>query len=64
MNDLIQPLDDENSIFFVQGQRDGRYPYSHAMLIGDVIFDTGISSGVLRKLKRKVKINIVISITI
>ncbi|MGV9197667.1 MAG: MBL fold metallo-hydrolase [Promethearchaeia archaeon] len=42
-----------NKIFFIEGQRDGKYPYSHSLLIGKTIIDTGISSGYLRKLKRK-----------
>jgi len=58
MNDIIQSLSDEfKDICFVKGQRDGRYPYAHSMLIGDYLIDTGISSGFIRKLKRKVSIN-------
>jgi len=57
---LIKISDDFPEIFFVKGQRNGKYPYSHSMLIKDTLIDTGISSGFLRKLKRKIKINNVI----
>jgi len=58
MNDFIQPISEEfNSIFFVKGQNRGRYPYSHSLLINDCLFDTGISSGFMRKLKRTHAIN-------
>ncbi len=57
---LIKISDDFPEIFFVKGQRNGKYPYSHSMLLKDTLIDTGISSGFLRKLKRKIKINNVI----
>ncbi len=61
MNDIIQSLSDEfKNIFFINGQRNGRYPYSHSLLIRDYLIDTGISSGFMRKLKRKFSINHVI----
>ena len=61
MNDIIQPLLDEfEDIFFIRGERDGRYPYSHSMLIGDYLIDTGVSSKHLRKLKRNFSINRII----
>jgi metal-dependent hydrolase (beta-lactamase superfamily II) len=61
MNDMIVTIsEDFPEIFFVKGQRNGKYPYSHSMLIKDTLIDTGISSGFLRKLKRKIKINNVI----
>lgn len=56
---LIPLLENESEIFFVSGQRGGRYPYSHSMLISDCLIDTGISSGYLRKLKRKKPISTV-----
>jgi len=62
LNDIIQPLSDEfENIFFIKGERDGRYPYSHSMLIGDYLIDTGVSSKHLRKLKRNFSINNVIN---
>ena len=62
LNDMIKPLSDEfKNIFFINGQRNGRYPYSHSLLIEDYLIDTGISSGFLRKLKRKFEINNVIN---
>lgn len=57
---LIPLLENESEIFFVSGQRGGRYPYSHSMLISDCLMDTGISSGYLRKLKRKKSISTVL----
>ena len=61
LNDMIQSLSDEfKNIFFINGQRNGRYPYSHSLLIRDYLIDTGISSGFLRKLKKKFSINQVI----
>ncbi|MFX1393136.1 MAG: MBL fold metallo-hydrolase [Promethearchaeota archaeon] len=59
MNDFFEALSDEN-IFFIRGERDGRYPYSHSIMIGDYLIDTGISSKHLRKLKRNFSINNVI----
>ena len=53
MSSFIQPLSEEfKDIYYIEGQRGGRYPYSHSLLIGDYIIDTGVSSGHLRKLKR------------
>ena len=62
LNDMIQSLSDEfKNIFFINGQRNGRYPYSHSLLIRDYLIDTGISSGFMRKLKRKFSINHVLN---
>lgn len=55
MNEFIHEITE--NIYFIQGQRNGRYPYSHSLLIKDFLCDTGISSGFLRKLKRKHPIN-------
>jgi len=52
--------EDYPEIYFIEGQRDGKYPYSHSILFRDTLIDTGISSGFLRKLKRKAEINNVI----
>ncbi|HDZ19421.1 MAG TPA: MBL fold metallo-hydrolase [archaeon] len=58
MNDFIQPLSEEfKDIFFIKAPRNGKYPYSHSLLIGDYLIDTGISSRLLRKLKREFQIN-------
>ncbi|MFW9821068.1 MAG: MBL fold metallo-hydrolase [Candidatus Thorarchaeota archaeon] len=58
MNHFIQPITEEFSkINFIKGARDGKYPYSHSLLIGDFLIDTGISSRLLRKLKRIYPIN-------
>jgi glyoxylase-like metal-dependent hydrolase (beta-lactamase superfamily II) len=58
MNRFIHPISDEfDKINFVEGARDGKYPYSHSLLIGDFLLDTGISSRLLRKLKRLYPIN-------
>ncbi|NVM38408.1 MAG: MBL fold metallo-hydrolase [Candidatus Lokiarchaeota archaeon] len=58
MIDFVQPISDEfKKINFIKGARDGKYPYSHSLLIGDFLIDTGISSRLLRKLKRIYPIN-------
>ena len=58
MNDFIQPLSDEHKdIYFIQGELNARYPYSHSLLVGDYLIDTGISSKRLRKLKKLFPIN-------
>lgn len=61
MSDFVHPISDEfKEIFFIKGAREGKYPYSHSLLIGDVLIDTGISSRLLRKLKRLYPINTVL----
>jgi len=58
MNDFIIPLSEEfEKIFFIKGARNGKYPYSHSLLIEDCLIDTGISTRLLRKLKREFQIN-------
>ena len=58
MNDFVQPLTDNvKNIYFINGARDGRYPYSHSLLIDDYLIDTGISSRLLRRLKKDFRIN-------
>ncbi|MFX0006765.1 MAG: MBL fold metallo-hydrolase [Promethearchaeota archaeon] len=58
MNDFIQPISEEfGKINFIEGARDGKYPYSNSLLIGDFLIDTGISSRLVRKLKRLYPIN-------
>ena len=42
MSDLVESISDENDNFFlIKGERDGRYPYSHSLLINDYLIDTG-----------------------
>ena len=61
MPDFIKSLSDEfENIFFIEGERKGGYPYSNSLLIGDILIDTGISSGHIRKLKKKFNINNII----
>ncbi|MFO8019211.1 MAG: MBL fold metallo-hydrolase [Promethearchaeia archaeon] len=48
---FVKELSD--NIYFIKGQRSGKYPYSHSLLIGKSLIDTGISSRYIRKLKRK-----------
>ncbi|MFX1503488.1 MAG: MBL fold metallo-hydrolase, partial [Promethearchaeota archaeon] len=58
MNDFIHPLSEEfKEIKFIKGARDGKYPFSHSLLVEDFLIDTGISSRLIRKLKRKFQIN-------
>jgi len=63
MNHFIQPISEEyEKIIFVNGAREGKYPYSHSLLIEDFLIDTGISSRLLRKLKRLYPIkNVILS---
>jgi glyoxylase-like metal-dependent hydrolase (beta-lactamase superfamily II) len=61
MSEFIKSLSDEfENIYFIEGERRGGYPYSNSMLLGDYLIDTGISSGYIRKLRRKFEINTVI----
>ncbi len=58
MDNLAELLSDEfKNIYFIKGARNGKYPYSHSLLIEDYLIDTGISSRLLRKLKRQFPIN-------
>jgi len=61
MEDFVQQVSEEfKNIFFIKGANNGRYPYSHSLLIEDYLIDTGISSRLLRKLKRNFQINSVL----
>lgn len=61
MNDFIQLLSDEfQNIYFLEGDRKGNYPFSHSLLVGDYLIDTGISRSRLKKIKRQFKINMVV----
>ncbi|MFX1297497.1 MAG: MBL fold metallo-hydrolase [Promethearchaeota archaeon] len=61
MDNFVVPLSDEfKNIYFIKGASDGKYPFSHSFLISDYLIDTGISSRLLRKLKRQFSINNVV----
>ncbi|MFX1409309.1 MAG: MBL fold metallo-hydrolase [Promethearchaeota archaeon] len=58
MDNFVELLSDKfKNIYFIRGERNGKYPYSHSLLIEDYLIDTGISSRLLRKLKRQFPIN-------
>ena len=58
MEDFIIPLSSEfESIYFIEAKERARYPYSHSMLIGDYLIDTGISPRRLKNLKKRLPIN-------
>lgn len=59
MDDFIQSLS-EDSIYFIKGDKNARYPNSNSLLIGDHLIDTGVSGKVLRKVKKQFAINHVI----
>ena len=61
MQDFIQALsDDFENIYFIEGDRKGNYPYSHSLLVGDTLIDTGVSGRRLRKVQRDHKIKTVV----
>ena len=61
MNDFIQSLSDEfREIYFVKGERNGKIPYSHSLLLADHLIDTGISRKHIRKMKKEFQIKNVI----
>ncbi|NHJ25451.1 MAG: MBL fold metallo-hydrolase [Candidatus Lokiarchaeota archaeon] len=58
MESFIRPLSEEfKSIYFIEGERNARYPYSHSMIFGDYLIDTGISPKRLRKVIKSFQIN-------
>ncbi len=58
MLDFVHPLsDDFENIYFVEGERKGYYPFSHSLLIGNYLIDTGISGTRLKKLEQQFQIN-------
>lgn len=58
MKNLIEALsEDFKDIFFVKGERGGRYPFSHSLLINDYLIDTGISDRKIIKLKKNHAVN-------
>lgn len=61
MNDFIQSLSEEfHNIYFLEGEQSGNYPFSHSLLVGDYIIDTGISLSRLKRVRRQFQINIVV----
>jgi len=59
LDDFIQSLSDD-SIYFIKGDKNARYPNSNSFLIGDHLIDTGVSGKILRKVKKHFEINHVI----
>jgi glyoxylase-like metal-dependent hydrolase (beta-lactamase superfamily II) len=58
MQEFIESLSDEfQNIYFLEGDRRGNYPYSHSLLVGDYLIDTGISGRRLKEVKRQFQIN-------
>jgi len=55
-----QILEEFPDIYFVKGAREGKYPFSHSLLIRDYLIDTGISTRLLRNLKRQFQIDYVL----
>ncbi len=54
MKNLTEPLAD--GLFFVIGERNGKYPFSHSLLVNDYLIDTGISDRKIKKLKRSYEV--------
>lgn len=58
MLDFVKILSDEfKDVLFVKGERNGNYPFSNSLLIGDYLIDTGISSNYIQKLSKEYSIN-------
>ena len=57
---FITPISKKNEIYFIQGKNNGKVPYSNALLIKDILIDTGISPLYLKKLQHKFNLNTVI----
>lgn len=58
----LEPVTDK--VFLVKGENEGRFPYSHSILILDDqigLIDTGCGIGILKRLKRQHKIDFVIN---
>ncbi|MFX0027713.1 MAG: MBL fold metallo-hydrolase [Candidatus Hermodarchaeota archaeon] len=61
MQEFMQSLINKfENIYFIEGEREGNYPYSHSLLVGDYLIDTGISGRRLRKVKRQFQINAIV----
>lgn len=54
---IRQISEDFPDIYFIEGARKGKYPYSNSLLIQDYLIDTGVSTRLLRKLRREHEIN-------
>jgi len=53
MNSILEEVSEEYpKIKFIEGERQGRYPFSNSLLIGDFLIDTGISTRYIRKIRR------------
>ena len=53
-----------DKVFFVEGMNEGRYPYSHSLLIEDekvVLIDTGTGPKVNNRIARDKKVNLIIN---
>jgi glyoxylase-like metal-dependent hydrolase (beta-lactamase superfamily II) len=58
MDNFIQSLSEEfKGIYFIEGERNARYPYSHSVIFGDYLIDTGISPKRLRNVMKNFRIN-------
>jgi glyoxylase-like metal-dependent hydrolase (beta-lactamase superfamily II) len=61
MNEILEKvLEEFPKIKFIEGEREGRYPFSNSLLVGDFLIDTGISTRYIRKIRRTNSINNVI----
>jgi glyoxylase-like metal-dependent hydrolase (beta-lactamase superfamily II) len=61
MQDFIQTLSDKyENIHFIEGDRNGNYPYSHSLLVGNTLIDTGVSGRRLKKIQKDFQINTIV----
>lgn len=61
MQDFIQTLSEEfENIYFIEGERKGNYPYSHSLLVGNTLIDTGVSGRRLKKIQKEFQIKTVV----
>jgi len=59
--DFIKTVSDSlEDVYFLEGALDGKYPFSHSLLIKNILIDTGISTKYLRKLKKEKEIDKII----
>ncbi|MHA1805377.1 MAG: MBL fold metallo-hydrolase [Promethearchaeota archaeon] len=60
---FVFPIDNPSlGVYFIKGFNNGRYPYSHSMLAGTTLIDTGISNKFIRKIKKEFIIeNVILS---
>jgi glyoxylase-like metal-dependent hydrolase (beta-lactamase superfamily II) len=57
MKDYIIPIFKDLDIYFIQGKQKGKVPYSHSLVIGDHLIDTGISPVRLKEIRKTFSIN-------